>query len=650
MSNMHLYCHFSQNRIVYNIYNLINTTMKQKALIMALLLALPFVALAAKKVKVWESPKTLYSNTRVITFTKVEFTDTATVVHVSARFRPHYWIKMPTTSYLTDDLGNKYSVTKGVGIELGEEHWMPESGVDSFKVMFQPMKRVPKWFDFSEGAPADNAWEIYGVHHDRKDLGITIPKEWKNVKYNMNDTLEPYRFVADGKVKIKFAVMGMRKGLRTKIMAAIPVFGKSEWNNISIDFGHEDKGEMNIPMQTPGYIMLHRGTSASMINVYTVPGDTMEILIDMSADNKSNNFVAGIKGRHAGLFMELQNNPEIQQTIESMFDKKEYYNTLKDGTPEQNSAYMKAWLEESKAKVDAMKISEAAKQLAKLNLEETYLRGAVSAVRNIWASAYNEANGIDVVERFGGSYEKFNEWRNTLEIPKFSNKADDTTIPQLDCLNSEYATYSRELAGAMSNFTDHLIRNSKMLQYAYTHSLLNGELAWSDKYVEKVTDPTWRQMLTDYKAEQDRLKKISDGYSFYLPWAELDGNAVMKKILEKHRGKVVFLDIWATWCGPCRMGHEQMKPMKEQYAGKDVVFVYITPPSSPVNTWREMITEIDGEHYYLSKEQCKDIMTTLQSEGFPTYAVYDRNGNITFKQIGLTGNDTYSGAIDNALK
>ena len=624
--------------------------MKQKALIMALLLALPFVALAAKKVKVWESPKTLYSNTRVITFTKVEFTDTATVVHVSARYTPHYWIKMPTTSYLTDDLGNKYSVTKGVGIKLGEEHWMPESGVDSFKVMFQPMKRVPKWFDFSEGPEVEGGWEIYGVHHDRKELGITIPKEWKNVKYNMNDTLEPYRFVPDGKVKLKFTVMGMRKGLKCKLMVANSVFGQSGWDNSGIEVGDDGKGEMEIPMQTPGFFKLHTGSVASMVNVYSVPGDTVECLIDISAGEDSDNYVVAIRGRYAGLFMEMRNNPEIKKTLASMFNQKEYYNTLKDGTPEQNSAYMKAWLENSKAKIDAMNISEAAKQLAKLEMESTYLSAAVHSVRSVWASAYNVANGIDVVERFGGSADKYIEWRNTLEIPKFSNKADDTTTPQLDCLNSEYATYSRELAGAMSNFTDHLIRNSKMLQYAYTHSLLNGELAWNDKYVEKVTDPTWRQMLTDYKAEQDRLKKISDGYSFYLPWAELDGNAVMKKILEKHRGKVVFLDIWATWCGPCRMGHTQMKPMKEELKGHDVVFVYITPPSSPVNKWQEMITEIDGEHYYLSDNQTRAILSTFESQGFPTYAVYDSNGNMTFKQIGLTGNDTYSSAIDNALK
>jgi thiol-disulfide isomerase/thioredoxin len=512
------------------------------------------------------------------------------------------------------------------------------------------MKRVPKWFDFSEGAPADNAWALYGVHHDRKDLGITIPKEWKKMKYNMNDTLEPYRFVPDGKVKLKFTVMGMRKGLKCKLMVANSVFCRSGWDNSGIEVGDDGKGEMEIPMQTPGFFKLHTGSVTSMVNVYSVPGDTVECLIDISAGEDSDNYVVAIRGRYAGLFMEMRNNPEIKKTLASMFNQKEYYNTLKDGTPEQNSAYMKAWLENSKAKIDAMNISEAAKQLAKLEMESTYLSAAVHSVRSVWASAYNVANGIDVVERFGGSADKYIEWRNTLEIPKFSNKTDKTTIPQLDCFNSEYATYSLELPNAMRNFTNHLIRNPKMLDYSFAYRLLAKEVAWDSRLEEAVQEPALKEMLKRHKEEQQRIAASMEAKAFYLPWPELDGNEVMQKILEKHSGKVVFLDIWATWCGPCRMGHTQMKPMKEQYAGKDVVFVYITPPSSPVNKWQEMITEIDGEHYYLSDNQTRAILSTFESHGFPTYAVYDRKGNMTFKVVGLTGNSTYSSAIDNALK
>jgi hypothetical protein len=93
-----------------------------------------------------------------------------------------------------------------------------------------------------------------------------------------------------------------------------------------------------------------------------------------------------------------------------------------------------------------------------------------------------------------------------------------------------------------------------------------------------------------------------------------------------------------------------MKPWKQELKGKDIQFVYITSPTSPLATWQGMIKDIDGDHYYLTMDQYNYILEKYESEGIPTYALYDAQGQQTFKNIGFSYLEPFKTAIDKVLK
>ena len=63
-----------------------------------------------------------------------------------------------------------------------------------------------------------------------------------------------------------------------------------------------------------------------------------------------------------------------------------------------------------------------------------------------------------------------------------------------------------------------------------------------------------------------------------------------------------------------------------------------------------MIKDIDGDHYYLTNEQYGYILQKYESEGIPTYAIYNAKGEQTYKSIGFPGPDTIKNEIEKAEK
>ncbi|MCP3894016.1 MAG: TlpA family protein disulfide reductase, partial [Bacteroides sp.] len=110
--------------------------MKRITLIISLLLC-SLVYTQAKEKIIEQPPFTVWSSDN-IEIDKIVLSDTATVLYIKAFYRPKYWIKIASGSFLKSNKGETYTLRSGIGITPDKEFWMPESGEASFQLVFPP--------------------------------------------------------------------------------------------------------------------------------------------------------------------------------------------------------------------------------------------------------------------------------------------------------------------------------------------------------------------------------------------------------------------------------------------------------------------------------------------------------------------------------
>ncbi len=97
--------------------------------------------------------------------------------------------------------------------------------------------------------------------------------------------------------------------------------------------------------------------------------------------------------------------------------------------------------------------------------------------------------------------------------------------------------------------------------------------------------------------------------------------------LKKHKGKILLIEIWATWCGDCVKAMPKIHELQAQ--NPDVDFLFISIEKS-IEQWKKGITKYDlkGEHLIATDQMKGDFAKSIDLDWIPRYIIIDKTGKI----------------------
>lgn len=245
---------------------------------------------------------------------------------------------------------------------------------------------------------------------------------------------------------------------------------------------------------------------------------------------------------------------------------------------------------------------------------------------------YTDNKSFSVSDSFPSEYDP----TNLNNIADFENSLDYRNIIQ---------THFYKEVMSQPNINDDIynIVNMNLVNREVTNPIIKNQLLFDNAkyaitYVNDI-DPFYNEFMASSTNEKDKAE-ITEKYNIlqktakgkpspkFINYENFKGGTTS---LDDLKGKYVYIDVWATWCGPCKKEIPFLKKIEKLYHKKNIAFVSISVnKSEDLEKWKEMIKdqEMAGIQLFADKDWESDFIKDYQIIGIPRFILIDPEGKI----------------------
>lgn len=211
----------------------------------------------------------------------------------------------------------------------------------------------------------------------------------------------------------------------------------------------------------------------------------------------------------------------------------------------------------------------------------------------------------------------YHEYRNKL------NKLEDS-------LAIQQPGYSLQLVNKLftGKVKEHFLRYTVNRTISRTNSIeeLNHAKKFTQPFYDAIIDTVVKQDLAaDYAERELQLMKLQIGKP--APLFSLPDDQGKIHHLADFKGKVIYIDLWASWCAPCRAEMPNFKKLKDEFKDNDKVAFMGISVFDGEKEWRKALSEEKPDWLQLS-DISGAVAKSYVAAAIPKYILIDKNGNV----------------------